>query len=194
MLSNSDFITSKKLLRRSIRQKLAGQTDAQSRALGLGMLTQLKTLPLWQSSGPVLCFASTRQEPDTRPILEAFLQIGRPVCLPRQTTEPGGMEARLVTDLSGLIPGPHGILEPSADCVLVPPQKIEWILAPCLAAGRDGSRLGHGAGCYDRYFAQSPAFRAVLCPGEFVFEHLPVESTDQPVQQIITETEILPIF
>ena len=193
-MSYPNTLSSKSQLRRSIRQKLTALTPEQSRAWGIGMLAQLKTLPLWQDVGPVLCFASTSQEPDTRPILEALLQKGRPLCLPRQTSEPGGMEARLVTDLSGLVPGAHGIWEPSQSCPLVPPQNIELILAPCLAAGRDGSRLGHGAGCYDRYFAKSPAFRAVLCPSEFVFDQLPVESTDQPIRQIITQDEIFNVF
>jgi 5-formyltetrahydrofolate cyclo-ligase len=62
------------------------------------------------------------------------------------------------------------------------------VLVPALAADRRGTRLGRGAGCYDRALTRVPRdvpLVALLHDGELVAE-LPAEPHDRPVTAVIT--------
>lgn len=190
-MTEQQLAQQKLLARQQAKQRLLRCTKEDSARWGLGMLHALNSLPAWHDAGTVLCFASIGLEPDTRPILNQILQSGRTLCLPRQTSTPGVMDAHLIRQLSQLQPGLHGIPEPPEQAPVISPQQIDLILAPCLAAAPDGTRLGHGGGYYDRFFAQSPAFRAVLCPHVLVFDHLPAGPLDLTAHCILTETGVL---
>ncbi len=63
------------------------------------------------------------------------------------------------------------------------------VLAPGLAADRDGTRLGQGGGCYDKALPRrAPGVPVVvlLHPGEAGDEPLPRESHDVPVDGVLT--------
>lgn len=51
-----------------------------------------------------------------------------------------------------LQPGPFGTSQPNRG-ERVPPECLDAVLVPLVAADRGGNRLGHGAGYYDRTFA-----------------------------------------
>lgn len=102
------------------------------------------------------------------------------------------MTAYAISDLYQLQPGAYGIPEPPADLPIIPPEQIDLCLAPCLAADRNGFRLGYGGGYYDRFFARMSGVRAALCAADRLLEEpLPQEPTDLPCHLIFTETEVL---
>ena len=183
----------KRKARSEARRRMQNISPEKAHIWGLGMLETLRHWPIFHSARTVLCFASLAGEPDTSPILEEILQSGKTLCLPRQTDLPGIMEAMVISDLSLLIPGPHGIREPPKDSRIIPPEEIDLILAPCLAVSSDGTRLGHGGGYYDRYFAQTPAIRAVLCPTCQQMDHLPRGKYDLLFQFLVTEEGLHPV-
>jgi len=51
----------------------------------------------------------------------------------------------------------YGIAEPSLSKAAEPPETDDLVLVPCLAAGWNGARLGHGRGYYDRYLQRCDA-------------------------------------
>jgi 5-formyltetrahydrofolate cyclo-ligase len=73
------------------------------------------------------------------------------------------------------------------------PHKPVLTFTPAVAADPFGARLGMGKGYYDRFFAQFPqALRvAVIFQIQFSKEPLPVDSWDQPLDWIVTESMIL---
>ena len=177
--------------RRWARQARAAFTPEQWAAFGAAMARQLCLLPAWQAARTVFCFASHGPEPDTLPLLQAALAEGKQLCLPR-CTGPGQMEAIPLGDLALLAPGAYGIPEPPAHLPPCPPEGIQMAVLPCLAAGPDGTRLGHGGGYYDRWLARCPgAYRAVLCPEALLAPHLPADALDLPAQCIVTERRVL---
>lgn len=180
----------KREIRAQARARLAGCTPEDARRWGEAMFGYLCRLPVWSTARTVMCFVSTPSEPDTQPLLQAALRQGRALCLPRQCGD-GRMEAHRVAALFALQKGPHGILEPPCTLPVTDPAAIDLIVAPCLAAAPDGTRLGHGGGFYDRFFARSGAARVVLCPSAAVFPRLPADEYDLPADLVITERGIL---
>lgn len=80
------------------------------------------------------------------------------------------------------------------------PGQLEWLepevlIVPLVAFDRQGGRLGYGGGFYDRTLAGLRARGPVLAVG-FAFaaqeaEALPLEATDQPLDMIVTDAEVI---
>ncbi|THH35825.1 5-formyltetrahydrofolate cyclo-ligase [Aliishimia ponticola] len=92
-----------------------------------------------------------------------------------------------------LKPGPFGAQIPETDDFFEP----EILIVPLVAFTRDGGRLGYGGGFYDRTLERLRARRATLAIG-FAFaaqqaDTLPQEPTDQPLDLIVTEREVIDI-
>lgn len=71
----------------------------------------------------------------------------------------------------------------------------EILIVPLVAFSRGGGRLGYGGGFYDRTLEQLRARRGTLAIG-FAFSaqempDLPLEATDQPLDMIVTESEVI---
>ncbi|WP_147103461.1 5-formyltetrahydrofolate cyclo-ligase [Tateyamaria sp. syn59] len=89
--------------------------------------------------------------------------------------------------------GPFGAQVPAVEDLMQP----EIVIVPLVAFTRAGARLGYGGGFYDRTLEQLRAERATLAIG-FAYgaqqvQDLPVEPTDQPLDMIVTDTEIIEV-
>ena len=87
--------------------------------------------------------------------------------------------------------GPFGAQIPEVDDFFEP----EIVIVPMVAFDRSGGRLGYGGGFYDRTLELLRSKRPTLAIG-FAFgvqeaEELPLEPTDQPLDMLITESEII---
>lgn len=89
----------------------------------------------------------------------------------------------------------YGILEPEFDSEQIEDADAQTVvLAPCLAVTESGYRLGYGGGYYDRYMQKHPkSLYVAVIFDDLVVEDLPQESTDQPVQYIVTEKRVLEV-
>ncbi len=84
--------------------------------------------------------------------------------------------------------GSFHIEEPTGNnCVN--PAEIEVIIVPAVAYDRNGNRLGRGKGFYDRLLSNTNAVKIGVGYDFQLFESLPTESHDIPVDIIITESE-----
>jgi 5-formyltetrahydrofolate cyclo-ligase len=87
--------------------------------------------------------------------------------------------------------GPFGARIPATLEFLEP----EVLIVPLIAFSRAGGRLGYGGGFYDRTLQMLRARRKTLAIG-FAFDaqeagDLPQETTDQPLDLIVTETQVI---
>jgi len=103
------------------------------------------------------------------------------------------MEARVIKSLDDLHPGKFGIPEPDASARLLLPGEIDLAVVPCIAADRQGYRLGHGGGYYDRYLAQTKCTTVCLCRGRLLQNELPRDAFDMPINSILTENACINI-
>ena len=131
---------------------------------------------------------------DTAEILRRALADGKRLLLPRvrSKTEMDWVE---IPALCLLRPGAFGIQEPPADLPAADPAGYAAALAlvPCLAASRDGVRLGRGGGYYDRFLAHYKGAGLLLCPEALLLDELPCDDWDARFapENILTEKGIL---
>lgn len=84
-----------------------------------------------------------------------------------------------------------GFEQPSGDARVISKEQIDVVLVPGLAFGRDGRRLGRGAGYYDRFLAEVEADKVGLTTSDRLRDDLPLESHDILVDWIATENGVL---
>ena len=176
----------KKLLRRQIKDKRKKLSPRYCVEADEKIFQRLISLGEYQEADIVCCFVGTEQEVDTLPILKHVLdsrkRLGVPKCL-----DFGVMEMREIKELSELVSGAYGILEPMDTCPIIMPEEISFICVPCLTCTREGKRLGYGGGFYDRYLPKVSCKKAVLCRKELMVEDVPLEEHDRYMDYVITD-------
>jgi 5-formyltetrahydrofolate cyclo-ligase len=100
-------------------------------------------LPRLVTFGIVAAYHPLKDEISPYPILEAFGPPQR-ACLPWFLDRDSRMIWR---EAPAVEPGPWGVLQPGPDSEALAP---DVVLVPLVAADRQGGRIGHGKGHYDR--------------------------------------------
>jgi 5-formyltetrahydrofolate cyclo-ligase len=161
----------------------------------------------WQDAETVLLFLSAPGEIETVPLLDLAFQQGKRVFLPRVE----GEIARFFRVQSPAGPwqtGAFGIREPLVeDPDLIeefPPRsggggRAVVLVTPGMAFDRQGNRMGHGKGYYDRFFARLDSLglsysRVALCLEQQIIPQVPVESWDKKMNAICTGAGIFSIL
>ncbi|MYC86057.1 MAG: 5-formyltetrahydrofolate cyclo-ligase [Acidimicrobiia bacterium] len=88
-----------------------------------------------------------------------------------------------------------GFEQPVATAPVVDPSTVAVVLAPGLAFGPDGERLGRGGGYYDRFLPAVPDGAAIVgvTVSALVVDGLPTDSHDVPMTHLATETGVRPV-
>ncbi|WP_018333974.1 5-formyltetrahydrofolate cyclo-ligase [Actinomycetospora chiangmaiensis] len=188
MTASKTELRAQLLARRRERSEAARWQDAANLAASLpGVLDSLGADP----ARPLCLYVPVRSEPGATPngalpMLDAAVAIGRRVLLP-VVTGSSPLDWAGFRDRGDLVPGPHGLLEPSRR--REGPTAIAAagvVLVPALAATPDGVRLGRGGGHYDRSLpltSGSTVIVAVVGDDELLPE-LPVEPHDVRVHAV----------
>jgi 5-formyltetrahydrofolate cyclo-ligase len=114
------------------------------------------------------------------------------VALPVTTA---GEPLRFVVPAGPLEQGPYGIRQPG-EGTEVTPLALDVVVVPAVAVDRRGHRVGHGAGFYDRTFADRrkdtpPPVLIGICHSFQVVEHLDAKPWDVPLDLVVTEAGII---
>jgi 5-formyltetrahydrofolate cyclo-ligase len=163
------------------------QLPAAERAAAAGALAgRLLRVPALHGARRVAAYVPVGREPGSLAALDVLRERGLvvllPVVLPDHVLDWAEYDGRLV-------PARHGLREP-AGRRLGPGSLtgVDAVLAPGLAVDRRGTRLGRGAGYYDRALAglRGVPVAVLLYDTELVEADLPVEPHDQPVTAAVT--------
>ena len=108
-------------------------------------------LPAFQEAKTLATYLSMGHEFSTASLIQAALQLGKRVCVPR--TYPQGRMEFVEYDPDILEKTRFGLLETNERGQVVDKSEIDLIHVPGLVFQSKGYRIGYGGGYYDRYLA-----------------------------------------
>ena len=86
----------------------------------------------------------------------------------------------------------YGFRQPVADAVQLSMADVGAVLVPGLAFDMSGTRLGHGAGYYDRFLARlDPEVSRIGVSDGYIVSRLPVDDHDVPMTHLATEAGVM---
>lgn len=180
---------SKTAMRRQVRDTTASFSKKYIDTANEAILQNILSLPEYQNAKTIFAYYSMGIEPDTLSIIQHALENGKTVAIPR-TFDKGAMEARVITNLDGLVIGKYDIPTAPADAPLLETADIDFVLVPAVAFDRRGYRLGRGGGYYDRFLGKSSSFSVGLAFEKALLDAVPTEAHDMPTHCLVTEKEI----
>jgi 5-formyltetrahydrofolate cyclo-ligase len=148
----------------------------------------------------------SQREPGTGTLIERLMAQGKQVVVPVMQWEQRQLYHVALSAETPLIPNKWGIPEPplpsehkksvsgaAGTSKLIAPETLDLVLVPLLAGDVAGNRLGYGKGFYDRFLHQlrpdASCFGMLYEAG--LFDEIPVEPHDRPLDGFITEKRTL---
>jgi 5-formyltetrahydrofolate cyclo-ligase len=184
-------------LKKSIREQAHANRQAQTNKdeLSAAICQTFMGLPEFTAAGTVMVYIDVRTEVRTRHALPALLQSGKrivvPYCVERE------LELFLLESMDELAIGMYKILEPKPELRDAPGKRIEveeldLVMAPGVAFDRNGGRMGHGFGYYDKLLEHvRPDAPLVALAFECqLFPEIPTQVHDVYMDKIITEQAV----
>jgi 5-formyltetrahydrofolate cyclo-ligase len=173
-------------LRGMIFTKLKLLPDFSRRRQSLELIEKLKQLPVFQQSKNILLYVSQNYEVETHTLIHDCLKT-KNVFLPKVNKEKDVLQLYELKKWEDLQPGPFSILEPPTT-KKVSLSHIDLAIVPAIAFTKEGNRLGHGKGYYDKLFASSKKlpYTIGLALHEQIVEEIPVEKHDYKVDLVLT--------
>ena len=139
-------------------------------------------LPAFQEAKTLATYLSMGHEFSTASLIQAALQLGKRVCVPR--TYPQGRMEFVEYDPDILEKTRFGLLEPNERGQVVDKSEIDLIHVPGLVFQSKGYRIGYGGGYYDRYLADF-AGKTVSTIYSIQQKEFQPAAFDQAVQEVL---------
>jgi len=179
---------SKAELRDQMRKARAARDAGWVAATSRRIADRVTALPEFKRASVIGCFLSLPGEVDTRPILEAAWKSGKKVAMPARRDDGEYMPAWYSPD-EPMTREAFGLLQP-LNPHWAKPDRFDLMLIPGVAFARNGARLGHGRGYYDRMLARLAGrldCRVGICFTAEVLPEIPVSETDVGMDAVVTE-------
>lgn len=185
------------LLKRQMRlNAVRGRSEISADYAALGaekLIPLVKELKITEGTA-VSAYWPMKSEMDVRPLMRFLHETGCVVCLPVVTEKDEPMLFRRWTPDERLVVGMYGVEEPDEKCDPVVP---DVLFLPLLAFDRRGGRLGYGGGFYDRTLKllRKRGRRLIAGVGfaQQEVDSVPLEDTDETLDVILTEKEVIRI-
>lgn len=183
----------KEQLRSQLQKSLLAMSPEQRSEKSHRACQNLISTPQFQSATTIMMYLSLPHEVDTSEAILHAWQLGKAVAVPKISWQQRRMMAVEINSLeTGISTSDFGLRNPVAGAP-VPFEEIDLVITPALGFDRSGNRLGRGGSYYDRFFTDEK-FKASKCGlafAEQVVDSVPVDSTDVPVDFLVTDEEIV---
>lgn len=182
----------KRELRAILRERSASLSQEYIESAGRAIAENVEGSKLYEKASSIFIYVSMPREPGTDELIEDALHSGKQVYVPRCIKGPEHlMEGVRITSLDDLETGSYGIREPrrydGAAEDICTPEALELAVIPCISAWTDGSRLGHGAGYYDRFLAHCTCPKMILCFERMLDSRIEMDEHDIYMDILVTE-------
>ena len=189
--SSSDHLKrAKRALRREVIARRDAVPERQRAAASIAIAERVAAMAETADAGSAMVFWSFGSEVDTAPLLERWGTEGKTIALPRIE----GSNIVPVTFVPGdpIAETSFGAMEPAGGRMLEPAE-LDLVIVPGVAFDRSGSRLGYGAGYYDRLLPRTRegVLAIAIAFALQVVPEVPTGGTDRRVDAIITEAEVI---
>ncbi len=173
-------------LRKESRNREKQLTVEEQKNAEIAVLEKLESCKEFQAAKRILAYYSLPDELPTIQLLSKWNK-DKEIFLPRVNGdfldiakfEPGSTEK-----------GAFSIQEPT-DSELISVDTIDLLIIPAVGYDRKGNRLGRGKGYYDRLLKDAICPKIGIIYSCQLFDEVPTEQHDIPVDIIITEKEII---
>lgn len=141
--------------------------------------------PEWKKAGTICLYMSTADEVDTKLLLAAALNGGKTVVYPR--VERDDLVLHQIRSIKDFTCGAYQILEPKKSTPIIEARSVDLFIVPVIVFDRDGYRLGHGKGYYDRLLTGISAPKIGLAYTIQMVAQVAHTSYDVPMTAVVTE-------
>ena len=178
----------KKLLRKSVSSVLKALPEEYRTLASDNIQEQVLASEEYRRAERVFLYIAMPTEPKTDKIIEQALSDGKEVYVPKCVSKTEMIAVR-VYNIGDLKPGAYGILEPQDCSETIEANATDLIIVPCVSASRDGKRLGHGAGYYDRFLKGNANKTICLCFSKALCADIPMDENDVYMHRVICDAE-----
>ena len=189
-----DMIERKKQIREQAHENRRNQDNKEG--FSRQICETFVTLPEYARARTVMFYVDVRTEVRTRDYLETALTHGKKIVVP-WCNDQGELELFWLQSMNDLSIGMYKILEPKPELRhlserQVPVTDLDLIMVPGVAFTREGARMGHGKGYYDKLLehARPDAPLVALAFECQFFPDIPTQEHDVFMDKIITELAV----
>ncbi len=194
----SDFEKNLPLQYTTLKQSIRAELLLRKRALSAaerqqksrGVLQLLLQLHQFREARVIHLYLSHATEVETDTLFHLARRMNKQVAVPVIELQKKSLRFSelKVLDSDVLEPGPFKIRQPRTDFQKrVDPKSIDLWIMPGVGFDLQGNRLGQGGGYYDHVLQNIDKPRVGLAFEIQIIPHLPVETSDVPVDYVITE-------
>lgn len=186
--------------KQAIRLQAHANRNAQERKdeLSAEIVNRFMALPAYQAAKTVMFYVDVRSEVRTRQALPVALTHGKTIVVPWCNAD-GELELFRLESMDDLAIGMYKILEPREELRRLPDRQVsaeelDLVMVPGVAFTREGARMGHGKGYYDKLLehARPDTPLVALAFDCQLFPEIPVAAHDIFMDLVLTETAAWP--
>ncbi len=181
----------KTTLRNEVREALANMSATTYRDQSFAVAKKVLQEPYIIEANTIGITISNKPELDTIHLIEALWQLGKKVAVPKCNAKTREMSFYAIESFAQLETVYMHLREPiPTECEFVDANEMDIILVPGVVFDIKGYRIGFGGGYYDRYVLNYKKGKLMsLLFDEQLYEQVPIENHDCPVDFIFTPTK-----
>ncbi len=178
----------KKEIRRKIKNLRLMLSEMEKESAAGDVFAQLEQMPSFIMAERICLYNSLPDELPTKSFLKKW-HPRKKFFLPRVN----GVNLDILPyDPEHLFSGAFDIDEPEGN-EITDPDTLDLIVVPAVAYDKKGNRLGRGKGFYDRLLGSTKAVTVGVAYDFQLYEELPTEPHDVPVDAVITQSATIHI-
>ena len=187
----------KKEIREAILQEKIKFSKATAKEKSLAIFNTLKEMDFYKNANNVMVYITLENENEasTDPMLDDLFDKGKRIFVPLTVHKTKELIVSELKDLENdLEVGNFGVMEPKKETTRpVEPSILDLVIVPGVAFDKEGFRIGHGAGYYDRFLPRLPE-KTVTVSLAFdmqLIDKVPICCHDIAVKYVITEKQFI---